>query len=214
MAADFALTTAFGLGFASSKPRTQDRVRAPHEPIDFAAHMAAAQAGDQARYRFVLEESSRIAARMARQSGVPSYAIDDVVQETLISIHQALATYDPARPFTPWVQAIARRRAVDGLRRLGRVGQREVNDEFAYDSHEDSAPRADTALQRVQEAKNLRAEIAKLPPKQREAIQLLGIEDKDLSEGAEITGGGKTALKVNFFRAIRALRKNLGVGDV
>jgi hypothetical protein len=41
-----------------------------------------------------------------------------VVQETLLTVHQARRTWDPARPFLPWLRAIAQRRA----RQQGAIG--------------------------------------------------------------------------------------------
>src|SRR6516164_6672016 len=52
--------------------------------------------------------------------GVPFDFIDDVVQETLLTVHQARHTYDPNRSFTAWLRTIAQRRAIDGLRRAAR----------------------------------------------------------------------------------------------
>jgi RNA polymerase sigma-70 factor (ECF subfamily) len=51
--------------------------------------------------------------------------VEDVVQETLISVHKARHTYDPARPFAPWFYAIASHRVVDVFRRDRRVASRE-----------------------------------------------------------------------------------------
>src|SRR3546814_17990600 len=42
--------------------------------------------------------------------------IEDIVQEILLSLHVARATYDPQRPFLPWLMAIARNRMADGAR--------------------------------------------------------------------------------------------------
>ena len=46
--------------------------------------------------------------------------IDDVVQETLTTVHRARQTYDPSRSFAAWLRTIAQRRSIDGLRHHGR----------------------------------------------------------------------------------------------
>src|SRR5437773_785917 len=46
--------------------------------------------------------------------------IEDVVQDTLLTLHAVRRTYDPRRPFGPWLVAIARRRLVDRLRQRSR----------------------------------------------------------------------------------------------
>src|SRR5258708_38386813 len=89
-----------------------------------AALMAAAQAGDGAAYQALLRDCISIVQAIARRQGVPADRIDDVVQETLLSVHRARHTYDPQRPFIGWLRAIAQRRAIDVLRRTGRPGRR------------------------------------------------------------------------------------------
>ena len=65
-----------------------------------AAWMVAAQAGDRAAYETLLRDCIPFIQRVARGQGVPSDFVDDVVQETLLTIHQARQTYDPSRSFT------------------------------------------------------------------------------------------------------------------
>src|SRR3546814_10422157 len=52
--------------------------------------------------------------------------IEDIVQEILPSLHVARATYDPQRPFLPWLMAIARNRMADGARCHARRSRREI----------------------------------------------------------------------------------------
>ena len=82
--------------------------------------MAAAQAGDRASYDALLRACIPLIRAVARQQGVAPDGVDDVVQETLITIHRARQTYDPSRSFTAWLRTIAQRRAIDGLRSRGR----------------------------------------------------------------------------------------------
>jgi DNA-directed RNA polymerase specialized sigma24 family protein len=46
--------------------------------------------------------------------------ISDLVQETLITVHNKHHTYDPSQPFGPWLAAIARYKWADYLRELYR----------------------------------------------------------------------------------------------
>ena len=105
-----------------------------------AALMAAAQEGDAASYKNLLRECLPIVATAARRQGVPPDRVDDVVQEVLLTIHRARATYDPSRPFLPWLRAIARRRAIDAQRMQGRRAGREVHAPAAYDGAVQEAP--------------------------------------------------------------------------
>ena len=84
--------------------------------------MCQAQAGDSRAYTQLLREVSaslRAFVRSRRRSSSPS-DVEDLVQDIIISLHAVRSTYDPARPFTPWMMAIARNRIVDGARKHGR----------------------------------------------------------------------------------------------
>jgi RNA polymerase sigma-70 factor (ECF subfamily) len=172
--------------------------------------MKRAQAGDRAAYQAVLRACVPLAAAAARRAGVPPSAVDDVVQDVLLTIHRALPTYDPARPFMPWLRAIAARRAIDSLRSQGRRGAREVHDEAAYLNHPGEEVDFIEQAARQGDAARLREAIATLPPRQREAVEILGLREQSLEQAAEATGHSKVALKVNFFRAIRSLRSRMG----
>jgi len=171
-----------------------------------AAWMAAAQAGNRQAFERVLTDSIPLIRAVARRQGVSQDHLDDVVQETLITIHRVRHTYDPVRSYDAWLAAIAARRAIDALRRRGRRDSREVHDEFAMDSHTDSDD-ASAATEGAQRAQRLREAIAELPPGQREAIEQLGLSEHSLSEAAELTGRKTGALKVNLHRALKALRE-------
>jgi RNA polymerase sigma-70 factor (ECF subfamily) len=174
--------------------------------------MRAAQAGDRAAYAAVLRACVPVAAATARRTGVPPDAVDDVVQDVLLTVHRALATYDPARPFLPWLRAITVRRAIDALRIHGRRGAREVHDPDAYLNHAEDQPDMFDEASRRYEAGRLRAAIATLPPRQREAVEIIGLRENSLEQAAKATGSSKVALKVNFFRALKSLRTRLGSG--
>ncbi|MCE9521348.1 MAG: hypothetical protein K8S25_02815, partial [Alphaproteobacteria bacterium] len=78
--------------------------------------MIAAQAGDQRSYAVFLQEASMFVRVIARRFHRDASTIEDVVQETLLSLHRVRHTYEPGRPVEPWVAAVARARAIDALR--------------------------------------------------------------------------------------------------
>jgi RNA polymerase sigma-70 factor (ECF subfamily) len=145
---------------------------------------------------------------MARAQGVRPEAVDDVVQDTLMTIDRARATYDPARPFLPWLRAITQRRAIDAMRRNGRR-PREVHDPIAYEAHADLGPLPGTGIETHQRDAALVRAVAGLSPGQREAVEQLAFEERSLDEAAAITGRSKGALKVNLHRALKVLRSTL-----
>lgn len=72
-----------------------------------AAWMAAAQAGDRAAYERVLADSVALIRAIARRHAIAHDHLDDVVQETLLSVHRVRHTYDPRRSYAAWLGARA-----------------------------------------------------------------------------------------------------------
>jgi RNA polymerase sigma factor (sigma-70 family) len=185
------------------------RLSAADEDRRLAGLMRSAQDGDAGAYRQVLRSCVPVVVAAARRHGVPPDLMDDVVQDVLITLHRALATYDAERPFGPWLWTIAKRRAIDALRRRARRSAREVHDPIAYLNHaEDPWDFVQTAIAQA-EAGRLRAAIATLPPRQRKAVEILGLQEHTLEQASHATGSTKVALKVSFSRALRSLRTRL-----
>lgn len=175
------------------------------------AAMAAAQAGDAGAYRQLLAQCLPVIAAMARAQRVRPESLDDVVQDTLLTIHRARATYDPARPFLPWLRAITQRRAIDVLRRAGRRPQ-EVHDPMAFEAQADPGPAPGQRLEDRERNRDLALAVAALPAGQREAVEHLAFQERSLAEAASLTGRSTGALKVNLHRALKALRATLSRG--
>src|SRR5689334_14326828 len=80
--------------------------------MEFEALMKRAQAGDAAAYVELLNEITPILRRTIRRQRafLSTEDIEDLVQEVLLSVHAVRATYDPSRPFIPWLFAITKNR--------------------------------------------------------------------------------------------------------
>jgi RNA polymerase sigma-70 factor (ECF subfamily) len=150
--------------------------------------MAAAQAGDQAAYEALLRDCVGVIARAARRQGVPADRVDDVVQDTLLTVHRARQTYDPARSFTAWLRVIAERRAIDLMRRTTRHAARELYAPLAYELHVDESAANARHAGGSAATGGLADAVAGLPVRQREAVQLLVLQEQSLAETAAVTG--------------------------
>src|SRR5260221_8315955 len=93
-----------------------------------AALMQAAQGGDTQAYVLLLKEITPRLRQIVRAQRrfLKIEDVEDLVQDILLSLHAVRATYDPGRPFLPWLQAIARNRMADGARRYVRRSANEV----------------------------------------------------------------------------------------
>jgi RNA polymerase sigma-70 factor (ECF subfamily) len=173
----------------------------------WAAWMAAVQAGDAQAYDRLLRECLPQIRAVVRVRIRNAADAEDAVQDTLLSLHALRHTYDPARPFKPWLNAIAERRAIDRLRRLSKHSRREA---ALDDAPEQGTPATGTARL---EAAELRAAVAELPESQRTALRLAKLEERPLKEAAQISGLSVGALKVATHRAVATLRAKLGGRD-
>jgi RNA polymerase sigma factor (sigma-70 family) len=175
--------------------------------------MAAAQAGDRSAYETLLRECVPIIKSVARRQGVSPGQVDDVVQEVLLSIHRARATYDPKRSFTAWLQVIAERRAIDHLRRANRQRLREVHAPIDYEKEVDPTADPSRSVQHADDTARVARALAGLPARQREAVKHLVLEERSLTDTAALTRRTEGALKVNLHRALKALRTTFGQGE-
>lgn len=174
--------------------------------------MRSAQNGDAAAYASLLKEVAPMlrSGVRGRNRALQAADIEDLVQDILLSLHAVRATYDPGRPFIPWLFAIAHNRMVDGARRYARRATHEVAvgelPEAAVTFAGDPTNRVET----YKDPEALRQAIKDLPPAQREAVEMLKIRELSLKEASAATGMSIAALKVSVHRAIKSLRRKLG----
>jgi len=150
---------------------------------------------------------------VAYRQGVPFDGIDDVVQETLLTVHRARQTYDPNRPFSAWLRTIAQRRAIDVMRRRGYREARELHAPIPYEHHPDPSDDPEQALGRTDQAARLARAADALPSGQRDAVKHVVILEQSLPEAAAATGRSAGAVKVNLHRAVKALRARMSGKD-
>ena len=173
--------------------------------IDWSILMARAQDGDGAAYYRLLHEIVPYLRALAARRHRDPNDVEGAVQDILLTIHSIRQTYDPARPFGPWLVTIANRRFVDRLRRQGRVRARETSMTAEHETF--SEPRAN--LEESTDRHQLEGAIDHLPPRQQQAIRLLKLKEMSLKEAAVASGMSITSLKVNTHRALKSLRRML-----
>jgi RNA polymerase sigma-70 factor (ECF subfamily) len=194
-----------GSGEATSDIKPDPMSPVVSRDVDWSIMMARAQAGDGNAYRRLLEETTPYIRAVVLRSIKNGSDAEDAVQDVLITVHTIRATYDPLRPFGPWLLAIVNRRVVDHLRKQGR---RRLRETFLDSEHEQvkDVPNADVDFQ---DLRSLEMAIEQLSPQQKQAIHLLKLKEMTLTEVSSATGISITSLKVTTHRALKSLRKIL-----
>jgi RNA polymerase sigma-70 factor (ECF subfamily) len=173
---------------------------------DWSALMAAAQDGDGRAYGELLGAITPYLRVVARRAGLGAEEIEDGVQDILLTIHSIRQSYDPKRPFAPWLLAVARHRLIDRLRRRGRIRLRETELTAA---HETFVTDETNLHEEASDIRRLHEAIAALPPGQRQAVELLRLQELSLKEASVVSGQSSSALKVALHRALKRLSRLL-----
>jgi RNA polymerase sigma factor (sigma-70 family) len=175
----------------------------------FSGLMRAAQAADADSYACLLEELTPILRRAVRRQRrfLKPHDAEDLLQDILLSVHEARRTYDPTRPFLPWAMAIARNRMADGARRYMRRAAHEVVVERLPETFSADDPNVTGGVYGDPDA--LRLAVEALPQGQRNAVEMLKLREMSLKEASTLSGMSVAALKVAVHRGMNTLRKIL-----
>jgi RNA polymerase sigma-70 factor (ECF subfamily) len=166
--------------------------------------MCRAQQGDAAAYDLFLREVASLTRAFARRRTRHADVAEDVVQETLVSIHNHRHTYDPGRPIGPWIYAIARHRWIDTVRKQRRRDEVEVT---VPEEFRDVASEGGELGAWVRDAMTL------LSKSQRLVIRMLKLEGHSVAEIANATGLSESSVKVTAHRGYQQLRKLMENND-
>ncbi len=178
--------------------------RAEQDNARWGALLASAQRGDSGAYRLFLEAVTPFIRALARRRSRDDERAEDVVQDSLITLHRIRHTYTPGRPVKPWIAAIVARRAIDAARRETRITRAEVDAPLAYETFADPAANQEESG----EARHLLERLLpSLSDKEKEAVELVKLREMSLAEASDHSGQSVGALKVNVHRAIARMRK-------
>ena len=178
---------------------TSNEQRWAADEARWAAWMTRAQEGDQGAYGTLLAEVSQAVETYIRVRFGPIVGLEDCVQECLLTLHHARHTYDPARPFRPWLFTLVRHRTIDVLRRAQRARDHQS-------THAAAAMGDIDALARRLDGVRV---LERLAPDHREAITLTQYAGCTTAEAAAWLGISETALKARLRRGLIAIRKLL-----
>jgi RNA polymerase sigma-70 factor (ECF subfamily) len=130
---------------------------------------------------------------------------DDLLQETFMQIHRSRRTYQPGRPVTPWIYAIARNVYLMKRRSAGRRNRFEES--LAADVRSSDGSR--DALGIIAEGDAVRRALRHIPADQRQALLMHHVQGWSFVEIASRLGIRVNAAKTRAFRGMRKMREHL-----
>jgi RNA polymerase sigma-70 factor, ECF subfamily len=156
--------------------------------------------GDAAAYhRFLKALSAHLRAYFRKRLFQRPDEVEDLVQETLLAVHNQRHTYRSDQPLTAWVHAIARYKLVDLLR--ARASREALTDPLDDELEVFATSDTDAADAR----KDLGQLLASLPDRQRLPIVHVKLEGLSVVEAAQLTGMSESAIKIGVHRGLKAL---------
>lgn len=160
------------------------------------------RAGDEAAVRSIHQRYAGAVGTVARSMMTEPDLIAEVVQQTFIKAWRAIESFDDSREFAPWLYAIARRTAIDVLRKEKRptTGDHEPETDVAVEG---------VSFERTWEIYEVRLAIDELPPDEREVVRLSHLAGLTHPEIAERLGVPIGTVKSRSGRASKRLHAAL-----
>ena len=160
--------------------------------------MAAALRGDQGAYRLLLNDL-RLWMTAYYVKRVHRNNVEDLVQDTLMTVHNKRQTYDTARPLGPWVAAIARHRWIDHMRTTLKYVETPIDDDFpAEEPAKDESAKHDIKIL-----------LQLIPSPQAQVIEMVKLKEMSIEETAKATGHSPSSVKVMIHRGMKKMMRSV-----
>ena len=161
--------------------------------------MRRAQDGDREAFHTLFEDVGPLVTRFLRRRLSNAHEIEDICQEALIAVYRSRHTYQPERPFEPWLIAIVRKVSGEHFRR--------ERQRLGFQIHVEELP--EIGVQGSISDLELREALGQLPPAQIEALGLVKVIGLSMEEAASRVGTTVGSMKVRVHRAYESLKKSL-----
>jgi RNA polymerase sigma-70 factor (ECF subfamily) len=162
--------------------------------------MEGAQGGDKEAFEILFDEIGPLITRLVRRRLRDQADVDDVCQDVLLAVFKSRHTYQPTRPFEPWLFAIVRnvmaaylqrnRQQIRGTEAISEVPEISVCDESSI-------------------AIELKESLGQLSAHQLEALKLTKLSGFSIVEAALRAGTSAGSMKVRVHRAYESLKRSI-----
>ena len=168
--------------------------------------MAQAQKGNTKMYNQLLSEVASYLGPYLRYKVGSETIASELVQETLLSVHTSRHTFDPQRPFKPWLFKIVQSRLIDFYRKD--KNRKELQSSMDAFSMEFFVAEAEISQIEVDELEDI---LTSLSDDQKDIVIALKVRGQSIKEVAEARNMTESAVKTSAHRAYKALSSKLGV---
>lgn len=145
-----------------------------------------AAAGDMEAFEELVDRHRMAVYRLARSVTGNHHDADDAAQETFLRLYRSLASYDPGRPFKPWLKRIAYNTSLNTVR-AGRSRSRNLV-EGDLPEVADQAPRQSERMEARQSAAKVDHVVQNLPSELRATLLLRAVEGMSYRDIATAMG--------------------------
>lgn len=166
--------------------------------------MRKAQEGDSREYERLLSQCREILSHYLSSKVRNESDREDLIQDILIGMHKAKATYRPNRPFAPWFFSIARYKTIDYIRRAGirdRTVSLEIQDLPVPESNS-KRPEDEWEI-----AQGLESWLSVLEPRQRQILTMAKLDGFSVREISQKTGLSESNVKVIVHRSLEKMKR-------
>ena len=150
----------------------------------------------------------RVLRFLRRLCGAEELA-QDLLQETLLKMHQARGAFRPGAAVLPWSYTIARNAFLDATRSRRRAPLSLAAPEEGGPPEPAVGAEAESTVLARESARAVERALLAMTEARREAFVLLRFEGMSVAEAAEILGASENAVKLRAFQAYEAIRAEL-----
>lgn len=171
---------------------------------------ARAAGGDRGAYDALVTRHRGAVYRLCWAATGNHADADDAAQETFVRVYRSLPSYDPERPFGPWLRKIAWNCGLN-VRRDGNAGvQRGACNEGPEVA--DPAPGPEESAAGNEERRRVSGALAALPDELRTVMVLRAVEGLSYAEIASVAEIPAGTVMSRLSRARKRLLESLGTG--
>ena len=162
------------------------------------------RAGDEAAAAALVRRHAHAVARFLAAAGAGE-DLEDLAQEAFFRAFRSIERFRAGATFRTWLLTIAGNALTDLRRRRGRRPVLALEDREIEDRRAD--PHADLVLRDLES--RVEAEVARLPPMQRDVFLLRAQQGLEYEEIADVLGTSVGAARVHYHHAVKRLRRVL-----